>query len=210
MPSKTKDFKSSNWHSFPERTDEQCQVLWDLGEQKLPGVAKSVSVIADMATEDEKRLGAVEFYYRAGEMTLELNEKLSQIKSGNLTSIEETFLVQAEVLHAAFLKWLQVANAQSHPVEIERYTNMALRFQKQCQQALKALAEMKNPRRNTTFIKNQQNVLSVESAEHQNQLEQSFYAENLDTIAASAPIGVNSSAAPLDAQYGSKNIRRES
>jgi hypothetical protein len=50
-------------------------------------------------------------------MTLELNEKLSQIKSGNLSSIEETFLLQAEVLHAAFLKWLQVANSQSHPIK---------------------------------------------------------------------------------------------
>ncbi len=199
MPSKTKDFQPSNWHSLPERTDEQCQVLWELGEQKLPGVAKSASVIADMATEDEKHLGAVEFYYRAGEMTLELNEKLSQIKSGNLSSIEEAFLVQAEVLHAAFLKWLQVANCQTHPVEIERYTNMALRFQKQCQRTLGALAEMKNPQRTTTFIKNQQNVLSVESAEHRNQLEPSNYAENLDTITASTSIRVNSSAAPLDA-----------
>lgn len=199
MPSKTRDFKPSNWHSLPERTDEQCQVLWELGEQKLPGLTKSASVIADMATKDEKPLGAVEFYYRAGEMTLELNEKLSQIKSGNLSSIEETFLVQAEVLHAAFLKWLQVANAQTHPVEIERYTNMALRFQKQCQRTFEALAEMKNPRRTTTFIKNQQNVLSVESAKHRNQLEPSNYAENLDSITASAPIRVNSSATPLDA-----------
>ena len=171
----------------------------ELGEQKLPGLTKSARVIADMATENEKHQGAVEFYYRAGEMTLELNEKLSQIKSGNLSSIEETFLLQAEVLHAAFLKWLQVANSQSHPIEIERYTNMALRFQKQCQQAFKALAEIKNPRRTTTFIKNQQNVLSMESVEHQNQLEPSLYAENLDRITASAPIGVNSSAAPLDA-----------
>ena len=190
---------SSAWHSLPERTDEQCQILWELGEQKLPGVAKSASVIADMATKDEKHLGAIEFYYRAGEMTLELNEKLSQIKSGNLSSIEETFLLQAEVLHAAFLKWLQVANSQSHPIEIERYTNMALRFQKQCQSTLRALAEMKNPRRTTTFIKNQQNVLSMESAEHQNQLEQPLYAENLDRITASTSIGANSSAAPLDA-----------
>ena len=152
-----------------------------------------------MATENEKHLGALEFYYRAGEMTLELNEKLNQIKSGNLSSIEETFLLQAEVLHAAFLKWLQVANSQSHPIEIERYTNMALRFQKQCQSTLRVLTEMKNPRRSTTFIKNQQNVLSMEPVEHQNQLEPSLYAENLDRITASAPIRVNSSAATLDA-----------
>ena len=199
MPSKAKDFRPPGGHSLPQRTDEQCKILWESGERQLPGLTKSAAVIADMAAENEKHLGALAFYYRAGEMTLELNEKLSQIKSGNLSSIEETFLLQAEVLHAAFLKWLQVANSQSHPIEIERYTNMALRFQKQCQSTLRALAEMKNPRRSTTFIKNQQNVLSIEPAEHQNQLEPSLYAENLDTIAASAPIRVNSSAAPLDA-----------
>jgi hypothetical protein len=52
-------FPTSGRHSLPQRTDEQCKILWESGERQLPGLTKSAAVIADMAMENEKHLGAL-------------------------------------------------------------------------------------------------------------------------------------------------------
>lgn len=96
------------------------------------------------------------------------------LQKGDISKIEELLYTQALTLDATFHKFLAQAAAASsqtslltHQFElITGLAAVALKAQDQSRKTLVALAELKNPKRSTTFIKNyvnkQLNQLNVE------------------------------------------------
>lgn len=97
-----------------------------------------------------------------GQLTAEIVTQIHQIKKGDLTQLEELLYTQALTLDATFHKFLAQAAAgnnqaslMTHQFElISGLAALALKAQDQSRKTLVALAELKNPKRSTTFIKN--------------------------------------------------------
>jgi hypothetical protein len=101
-----------------------------------------------------------------------LVDNAAQVKTGDLLEVERILLSQAEVLQAFFNKTLGVAALMmDNPENCDRYAALAFRAQDQCRKTLVALAELKNPKKPTQFIKNyvdkQLNQLKVEQPQAQ-------------------------------------------
>ena len=102
------------------------------------------------------------------------------IKGGDLTLAEELLTSQALVLNALFNQSVQVASmviapGGSDPTFPERYMKLALKAQEQSRKTLQTLADLKHPKRQTIFIKNQQNLLQLEQ-QQQHALKEGTYA----------------------------------
>ena len=110
------------------------------------------------------------------------------IKQGDLTNIEQLLYSQSVALDAAFHKFLSMAAAGTtqQVLMAERFeviTGLAAtapKAQEQSRKTLVALAELKSPKRSTTFIKNyvdkQLNHLTVDESPTQPQLEENTHA----------------------------------
>jgi len=94
----------------------------------------------------------------------------TEVRKGNMVEAERILLSQAEVLQAFFNRTLGLAAfMMDNPEQCDRYASLALRAQEQCRKTLMTLAELKNPKKPTQFIKNyvdkQLNQLKVDQSE---------------------------------------------
>ena len=108
-----------------------------------------------------------------------VEEACEAVKKGDLALAEELLTSQALVLNALFVQSVQVASGvvlpSGDPTLPERYMKLALKAQEQSRKALQTLADLKHPKRQTVFIKNQQNLLQLEQ-QQQHALKEGTYA----------------------------------
>jgi len=87
------------------------------------------------------------------QVTMQVLEKsVQQIKSGDLSKIEEMYISQAVALEAIFVSLARKAKAQDQLLQYETHMRLALKAQNQSRATLQALVQLKQPN-NTQFIK---------------------------------------------------------
>ena len=137
-----------------------------------------------------------DFYLQA---TMEvLKNTTQQIKSGDLSKIEEMYISQAVALEVMFASLARRARAQDNLLQYETHMRLALKAQNQSRATLQALVQMKQPS-NTTFVKQaniaqghqQVNNLAEKNITPQNELLKADYAQ-LDTGTTPTPKGIDS------------------
>jgi hypothetical protein len=104
----------------------------------------------------------------------ELRHQTEALKKGDVSQLEQILQAQAITLNVAFNHFLIKANGAAQidtilanrPELIEMFARLAFKCQDQSRKTLATLAELKNPKRSTTFIKNyvdkQLNQLNVD------------------------------------------------
>jgi hypothetical protein len=130
--------------------------------------------------------------------TIQVLEKTTeQIKSGDLSKIEEMYISQAVALEVMFASLARRARAQDNLLQYDTHMRLALKAQNQSRATLQALVQMKQPS-NTTFVKQaniaqghqQVNNLAEKNITPQNELLKAEYAQ-LDTGTTTTPKGIN-------------------
>ena len=91
-----------------------------------------------------------DFDFQANLKVLERATK--QIKSGDLSKIEEMYISQAMALEVMFASLARRAKAQDKLLQYETHMRLALKAQNQCRATLQALVQLKQPSQ-TTFVK---------------------------------------------------------
>lgn len=90
----------------------------------------------------------------------DLKRQSEQLAKGDISQLETMLLNQAYALQALFLRAsLKVANAE-YLNNLQVWGTLALKAQNQCRQTLATLADMRNPKPKTTFIKQQNNAVN--------------------------------------------------
>ena len=133
-----------------------------------------------------------------------LERATKQIKSGDLSKIEEMYISQAMVLEAIFASLARRAKVQDKLLQYETHMRLALKVQNQCRATLQALVQPKQASQ-TTFVKQaniaqghqQVNNLPEKNITPQNELLRGDYAK-LDTGATPTAEGVNSTLEAMD------------
>lgn len=126
-----------------------------------------------------------------------------------LVDAEDMVVSQAQILDDLFHTYASLAQAnlssdrQSSLAIAERLMGLGLRCQKQSLAAIKALNEMKNPKR-AVFIKRQQNLLQVEQAQAAQTLKQlgANHDAPLDTGSPREAATTDPEAATLEVEHG--------
>ena len=118
------------------------------------------------------------------ELKNELESQVEAFKNGNSEYLEEVLLTQVITLNTAFNGFLKQGEAimlepsvmTAFPHLPESLMKLALKCQDQSRQTIRTLAELKNPKKPTQFIKNyvdkQVNQLKVETSGEIEQLKQ--------------------------------------
>ena len=91
-----------------------------------------------------------DFDFQANMKVLESATK--QIKSGDLSKVEEMYISQAMALEVMFASLARRAKAQDKLLQYETHMRLALKAQNQCRATLQALVQLKQPSQ-TTFVK---------------------------------------------------------
>jgi hypothetical protein len=91
-----------------------------------------------------------DFDFQANMKVLERATK--QIKSGDLSKIEEMYISQAMVLEVIFASLARRAKVQDKLLQYETHMRLALKVQNQCRATLQALVQPKQASQ-TTFVK---------------------------------------------------------
>lgn len=91
-----------------------------------------------------------DFDFQANMKVLESATK--QIKSGDLSRVEEMYISQAMALEVMFASLARRAKAQDRLLQYETHMRLALKAQNQCRATLQALVQLKQPSQ-TTFVK---------------------------------------------------------
>ena len=143
-----------------------------------------------------------DFYFQSA---MEVIEKTThQVKSGDLSKIEEMYLSQAVSLEAIFATLARRATNAQYREQFQTYMQLALKAQNQSRATLQALVQLKQPSQ-TTFVKQaniaqghqQVNNLPEKDITPQNELLRGDYAK-LDNRATPTAEGVNSKVEALD------------
>ena len=122
------------------------------------------------------------FDFQANMRVLESATK--QIKSGDLSRVEEMYISQAMALEVMFSSLARRAKAQDKLLQYEAHMRLALKAQNQCRATLQALVQLKQPSQ-TTFVKQaniaqghqQVNNLPEKNITPQNELLKDSYAK---------------------------------
>ena len=136
-----------------------------------------------------------EFSFQANMKVLE--KAIRQIKSGDLSKIEEMYISQAVALEVMFTSLARRAKAQDKLLQYETHMRLALKAQNQSRATLQALVQLKQPSQ-TTFVKQaniaqghqQVNNLAEKNITPQNELLEGSYAQ-LDTGTTPTPTGID-------------------
>jgi hypothetical protein len=143
-----------------------------------------------------------DFYFQSA---MEVIEKTNhQIKSGDLSKIEEMYLSQAVSLEAIFATLARRATNAQYREQFQTYMQLALKAQNQSRATLQALVQLKQPSQ-TTFVKQaniaqghqQVNNLPEKNITPQNELLRGDYAK-LDSRATPKAKRANSKVEALD------------
>lgn len=147
-----------------------------------------------------------------------LQDQLAQIKSGDLSVVEEMLFSQASTLQAIANQFAALGSVSiglnKHETGIQQL-HIALRAQDQSRKTLLALVEVKNPKR-TTFVKANtairqqvnQMAISPQSDPLPLELEPSPYAE-MDTGSQGATAATHRDLAPVEVQHRTSNRGRK-
>lgn len=147
--------------------------------------------------------------------TMQVLEKtIKQIKSGDLSKIEEMYISQAVALEVMFTSLARRAKAQEKLLQYETHMRFALKAQNQCRATLQGLVQLKQPS-NTTFVKQaniaqghqQVNNLAEKNITPQNELLKDGY-EEFDTGTTTTPKGVDTTLEALETINRGKNTGR--
>ena len=133
-----------------------------------------------------------------------LEKTTQQIKSGDLSKIEQMYISQAVALEAIFTKTIRKASTAEHLPQYQAHMHLALKAQNQSRATLQALVQLKQPS-NTQFIKQaniaqghqQVNNLAEKNIAPQNKLLKDRYA-HLDTRTTPTPKGIDTALEALD------------
>jgi len=144
-----------------------------------------------------------------------LEKTIQQIKSGDLSKIEEMYISQAMALEVMFTSLARRAKAQEKLLQYETHMRFALKAQNQCRATLQALVQLKQPS-NTTFVKQaniaqghqQVNNLAEKNITPQNELLEDSYAQ-LDTGTTTTPKGIDTTLEALGKINRRKNAGRQ-
>lgn len=143
-----------------------------------------------------------DFYFQS---VMEVIEKTTeQIKSGDMSRIEEMYLSQAIALEAIFARLARRATTAEYRAQFQTHMQLALKAQNQSRATLQALVQLKQPSQ-TTFVKQaniaqghqQVNNLPEKNITPQNELLRGDYAK-LDNRTTPTAEGVNSTLEALD------------
>lgn len=143
-----------------------------------------------------------DFYFQS---VMEVIEKTTeQIKSGDMSRIEEMYLSQAIALEAIFARLARRATTAEYRAQFQTHMQLALKAQNQSRATLQALVQLKQPSQ-TTFVKQaniaqghqQVNNLPEKNITPQNELLRGDYAK-LDNRRTPTAEGVNSTLEALD------------
>lgn len=143
-----------------------------------------------------------DFYFQS---VMEVIEKTTQqIKSGDMSRIEEMYLSQAIALEAIFARLARRATTAQYRGQFQTHMQLALKAQNQSRATLQALVQLKQPSQ-TTFVKQaniaqghqQVNNLPEKNITPQNELLRGDYAK-LDNRRAAKAKTVNSTLETLD------------
>jgi len=143
-----------------------------------------------------------DFGFQANMKVLERATK--QIKSGDLSKIEEMYISQAMALEVMFASLARRAKAQDKLLQYETHMRLALKAQNQCRATLQALVQLKQPSQ-TTFVKQaniaqghqQVNNLAEKNITPQNELLKDSYAK-LDNGATPTTKGIDTTLEALE------------
>jgi len=127
------------------------------------------------------RLPQEEILKKLSDITFEIAQQTHELKNGDISKIEEMLYSQALTLNAAFHKFLLMAASGTGQAALmgkkfELITGlaaMALKAQEQSRKTLVALAEIKSPKRSTTFVKQYVNQQLNQALIQQNETESS-------------------------------------
>ncbi len=142
------------------------------------------------------------FDFQANMRVLESATK--QIKSGDLSRVEEMYISQAMALEVMFSSLARRAKAQDKLLQYEAHMRLALKAQNQCRATLQALVQLKRPS-NTTFVKQaniaqvhqQVNNLPEKNITPQNELLKDSYAQ-LDSRTTPTTKGIDTTVEALE------------
>jgi hypothetical protein len=146
-----------------------------------------------------------------------LEKTTQQIKSGDLSKIEQMYISQAVALEAIFTKTIRKASTAEHLPQYQAHMHLALKAQNQSRATLQALVQLKQPS-NTQFIKQayialghqQVNNLAEKNITPQNELLKDIHGNShLDTGTTTTPKGIDTALEALDKVYRRKNTGRQ-
>ena len=135
-----------------------------------------------------------------------LEKTTQQIKSGDLSKIEEMYISQAVALEAIFTKTIRKASAAERLPQYQAHMHLALKAQNQSRATLQALVQLKQPS-NTQFIKQaniaqghqQVNNLAEKNITPQNELLEDIHGNSqLDTGTTTTTTGIDTALEALD------------
>ena len=135
-----------------------------------------------------------------------LEKTTQQIKSGDLSKIEQMYISQAVALEAIFTKTIRKASTAEHLPQYQAHMHLALKAQNQSRATLQALVQLKQPS-NTQFIKQaniaqghqQVNNLAEKNITPQNELLEDIHGNSqLDTGTTTKPKGIDTALEALD------------
>ena len=143
-----------------------------------------------------------DFDFQANMKVLESATK--QIKSGDLSKVEEMYISQAMALEVMFSSLARRAKAQDKLLQYETHMRLALKAQNQCRATLQALVQLKQPSQ-TTFVKQaniaqghqQVNNLAEKNITPQNELLKDSHAK-LDNGATPTTKGIDTTLEALE------------
>ena len=135
-----------------------------------------------------------------------LEKTTQQIKSGDLSKIEQMYISQAVALEAIFTKTIRKASTAEHLPQYQAHMHLALKAPNQSRATLQALVQLKQPS-NTQFIKQaniaqghqQVNNLAEKNITPQNELLEDIHGNSqLDTGTTTKPKGIDTALEALD------------
>lgn len=200
-------------------TDKKQVLTLSLGKNQTKEQAlaefQSKSEFLSAAVKESFDIGVCdEFSFQANMKVLE--KGIGQIKSGDLSKIEEMYISQAVALEVMFTSLARRAKSQDKLLQYETHMRLALKAQNQSRATLQALVQLKQPI-NTTFVKQaniaqghqQVNNLAEKNITPQNELLEGSYAE-LDTGTTTTPTRIDTTLEALGKVHRGKNTRRKS
>lgn len=157
---------------------------------------------------------------KSPEIAGEISEHLAEIRSGDMTYLEETLLSQAIALNAFSVDCLVKASgfikeglAVKFPELTQSLAQLGLRAQDQSRKTILALHELRSPRKPSQFIKtyvNQQlNQLQIEQEQLKQQLESATNAK-VDIGSERTAETVDSAVETVGEVHGTSNRGRKS
>ena len=182
--------------------------------QKLVKLVKDVGNVGpddSPAKLAQKAIAAIRAF-PADRPTVSVEDACEAVKRGDMSLAEELLTSQALILNALFVQSVQVASRVTHPSTTDptfpdRCMKVALKAQEQSRKTLQTLADLKHPKRQTVFIKNQQNLLQLQQ-QQQNALEASDDAP-LDIRSEGEATASHPEVATVEAVHRPKNPRRK-